>query len=177
MRFCNVLLNQHRFSRHQQALDKVAHFECGVPQENAVPLRTLGHLHHDGKTAHGLDGLLNIDDVAYIHGFWNRNSVASKDLGGVEFVAALQDTEARVGRPYPQLLDVAQHRHPVLCDGMPDPRDNRIVIEMTASVQHVDRALADHQRELHWIANLDLDAALFWLLPRCAWCCKDGALG
>jgi hypothetical protein len=63
----------------------------------------------------------------------------------LQFVSALQDTLSGVCRPNAELLNVTKYGNTVLGDGMADARNDGIVGEMFAFVQHIDRTLADHQ--------------------------------
>jgi hypothetical protein len=59
---------------------------------------------------------------------------------------------------------VSQDRHTVLGDGVSNPWNNGLVIEMTAFVQDIDRAVVNDQGELHRIAHFNVQTTLFRFL-------------
>ena len=80
VRFGDVLLDKHRFSGHQQALDEVSNLKGRVAEEHPIALSALGDLDHHGQTTHGFNRLFNIKDVSDIDRFGNGDSVSSEDL-------------------------------------------------------------------------------------------------
>ena len=116
-----------------------------MAQKDAIALCALGDLHHHGKTTNGFDGVLHVEDVPHIDRFGNWNPITGQDLGCVEFVSALENALARVGRPDTELFDVAEHGYAVLGDGMADAGDDGVFGEGTPFVEHVNAALVDDQ--------------------------------
>ena len=164
VRFSDVFLYEDRLSCHQQALNEVANFKRRVPKKHPVTLGALRDFDHHGKATNGFDGLLHVQDVTYVDRFGNGNSVSGEDLGGVEFVSALQDALAGVGGPDAQLLNVAKHGDAVLRDGMADARNDGIFRKGTAAMQDIDTALIDDEGEFHRVANFDVQTPLLGFL-------------
>ena len=164
VRFGDVFLDEDRLSCHQQALNEVANLKRRVPKKHPVTLGALRDFDHHGKATDGFDGLLHVEDVSHVDRFGNGDSVSGEDLGGVEFVSALQDALAGVGGPDAQLLDVAKHCHAVLRDGMTDARNDGIFGKGPAAMQDIDTALVDHEGEFHRVANFDVQTPLFGFL-------------
>ena len=177
MRFGDVFLNEDRLSCHQQALNEVANFKRRVPKKHPVTLGALRDFDHHGKATDGFNGLLHVQDVSYVDRFGNGNSVSGENLGGVEFVSALQDALAGVGGPNAQLLNVAKHGHAVLRDGMTDARNDGIFSKGTAAMQDIDTALIDDEGEFHRVANFDVQILVFWLPRQYGACCRGAGPG
>ncbi len=164
VRFGDVLLDEHRFPGHQQALDQIPNLKGCVSEEHPIPLGALGDFDHHGQATDGFNRLLDVKNVSDVDRFGNGDSISSKNLRSIQFVATLQNALAGVGRPNAKLLNVAQNSHAMLRDGMPNPWDDRIFCKGPSSMKHIDAALIHHQREFHWVADLNVQASFFRFL-------------
>lgn len=59
----------------------------------------------------------------------------------MELVSALKNALPCVGGPHAQLLDLAEHSHSVLGDGMANSRDDGVVSERLSVVENIHATL------------------------------------
>ena len=141
VRFSNVFLNKNGLAGHEQSLNEVPNLKSGVAKKDTIALRTLCHLHDNRESTDGFNGLLHIQNVPDIDGFRHRYAIASQNLRRIEFVSALQDALTCVGRPNPQLLNMAENSDTVLRDGVANAGYDGVLCERLTPVKHVHAAL------------------------------------
>ena len=166
MRLGDVRLDQHGFADGEKTLHEIARLVERMTQEDALTLGTGIHFDDHREAPHGIDGLIDIEDITNIHRRWDVDSIPCEDLARTQLVPAPEDPLTAVRCVHPTLLEGAEHGCAVARDGMTDPWDHSIDIQWRAIVVDRTAVTSDPDAELYGIIDLDVDVLRLCLLDQ-----------